>query len=89
MYALTLTESYCPAQTDEALHDTTVGDVLRQSAALTPNAPALHEVDGDGELRRRWTYAELLADSGDSGDTILISFTRNSGDTTEIPGTLY
>lgn len=63
MYALTLTESYCPAQTDEELHDTTVGDVLRQAAARTPDAPALQEVDGNGELRRRWTYAELLADS--------------------------
>ena len=63
MYALTLSDSYCPAQTDEALLDTTVGDVLRAAAARTPDAPALHEVDGDGELRRRWTYAELLADS--------------------------
>ena len=33
MYALTLTESYCPAQTDEALLDTTVGGVLRDVRA--------------------------------------------------------
>jgi fatty-acyl-CoA synthase len=63
MYALSLTESYCPAQTDEALHETTVGDVLRQTAARTPDAPALVEADGDGVRQRRWTYAELLADS--------------------------
>ena len=63
MYTLALTESYCPAQTDEALHDTTVGGVLRAAAARTPDAPALHEVDGDGDLRRHWTYAELLANS--------------------------
>jgi fatty-acyl-CoA synthase len=63
MYALNLSESWCPAQTDEALHDTTVGDVLRAAAARTPEAIALVEADGDGELRRRWTYAQLLADS--------------------------
>ena len=63
MYSLTLTESYCPAQTDQPLEDRTVGDVLRLAAARTPDAPALHEADADGILRRHWTYAELLADS--------------------------
>ena len=63
MYALELIQSYCPAQDDEALHETTVGSVLREAAAKSPDAPALHEVDGDGQLARHWTYAELLADS--------------------------
>ncbi|HCF24530.1 MULTISPECIES: AMP-binding protein [unclassified Novosphingobium] len=63
MYALQLTESYCPAQTDADLAESTVGSVLRDAAARTPDAPALHEVDGDGNLARSWTYAELLADS--------------------------
>jgi fatty-acyl-CoA synthase len=63
MYAMRLTESYCPAQTDEELHDTTVGDVLREAAARMPDAPALHEADANGELRRHWTYKALLADS--------------------------
>jgi len=63
MYSLTLTESYCPAQTDQPLLNLTVGDVLRAAAAKTPDAPALHEADADGILRRHWTYAELLAAS--------------------------
>ena len=63
MYALQLTQSYCPAQADEELHDTTVGGVLRAAAAKWPNAPALQEVDAEGNLGRQWTYAELLADS--------------------------
>ncbi len=63
MYALNLAESYCPAQTDEELRDTTVGGVLRAAAAKTPKAPALRETDAAGILRRHWTYAELLADS--------------------------
>jgi fatty-acyl-CoA synthase len=63
MYALQLTESYCPAQIDEPLIDSTVGSVLRDAAARSPDAPALDEVDADGQLARKWTYAQLLADS--------------------------
>ena len=63
MYALQLTESYCPAQADQDLAESTVGSVLRDAAARTPDAPALDEVDADGLLARHWTYAELLADS--------------------------
>ena len=63
MYALTLTDAYCPAQDDQPLIDLTVGDVLRAAAARTPDATALIESDADGELARRWTFAELLADS--------------------------
>ncbi|HEV7234298.1 MAG TPA: AMP-binding protein [Sphingorhabdus sp.] len=63
MYQLALTESCCPAQADEALCDTTVGDILRAAAATWPDAPALQEADGAGALGRQWTYAQLLADS--------------------------
>ena len=63
MYALTLRESHCPAQTDEVLLDTTVGEVLRAAAAATPDALALQEADAEGNPRRRWTYGQLLADS--------------------------
>jgi fatty-acyl-CoA synthase len=63
MYRLHLTESYCPAQTDEELRDTTVGSILRDAAARWPGATALQEADGDGLLQRQWTYAGLLADS--------------------------
>ena len=74
MYDLKLTESYCPAQTDEVLLDATVGGILREAAARTPDAPALHEVDGDGRLNRRWTYAELLADSERLAHTLLTRY---------------
>jgi long-chain acyl-CoA synthetase len=63
MYKVSLTESYFPAQPEDPLRETTVGGVLRVQAAATPNAEALIEADTTGELRRRWTYAELLADS--------------------------
>jgi fatty-acyl-CoA synthase len=63
MYRVNLTESYFPAQLDESVLETTVGGVLRTQAALTPDAEALVEADLAGELRRRWTYSELLVQS--------------------------
>ena len=63
MYRVNLTESYFPAQTDDTILDTTVGGILRERAAKSPNAEALIEADIEGLLRRRWTYAQLLADA--------------------------
>ena len=63
MYKVDLGESYFPAQTDDVVRETTVGDVLRATAAARPAAEALVELNIAGELGRRWTYAELLADA--------------------------
>lgn len=62
MYRVNLTESYFPAQGDDEIFETTVGGVLRARAAKTPDWPGLIE-DADGEILRRWTYAQLLADA--------------------------
>jgi fatty-acyl-CoA synthase len=54
--------SYVPADTSEPVRDTTVGDILRDAAAKYPDRIAL--IEGIPEpTRRRWTYAELLADA--------------------------
>jgi fatty-acyl-CoA synthase len=58
-----LTTSFWPAECDQPVLETTVGGVLRDQAALTPDAVALIECDMAGVLGRRWTYAELLDDS--------------------------
>jgi len=63
MYRVSLSQSYFPAQDDDVVRETTVGGVLRAQAAATPDAEALVEADLTGQLRRRWTYAELLADA--------------------------
>ena len=63
MYEVNLSESYFPAQRGQPGHLTTIGTMLRASVAAAPDRPALKELGDDGELRRRWTYAELLADS--------------------------
>ena len=63
MYRFDLTESYIFPQTDDDVLETTVGGQLRDMAARRGGSTALVEVNLDGGNGRRWTYAELLADS--------------------------
>ena len=63
MYRFQLTESLIPAQDDDSILETTVGGLLREVAGRLPSAPALVEVDMEGQSARTWTYAALLADS--------------------------
>ena len=53
--------SYVAADTSSPLLETTVGGLLREAAADSPDRIAL--VEGVPGSRRRWTYAELLADA--------------------------
>ena len=63
MYQLQLSESLVAAQTDDIVREITVGGLLREVASQHPSAPALVEVNMEGETDRTWTYGELLADS--------------------------
>ena len=63
MYQAALTESYFPAQGGPEPEPMTIGAMLRQSAARSPDQPALKELDDAGNIGRIWTYAELLADA--------------------------
>lgn len=63
MYQVDLKEAYFPAQPGPALRDITVGEGLREAAADRPDRLAISEVTMDGDVARRWTYAQLLADS--------------------------
>ena len=62
MYKVELTESYFPAQAGPEPTPTTIGDMLRQSAARVPDQSALKELNYEGQICRSWTYAELLSD---------------------------
>jgi len=63
MYELDLSLSLVTAQDDDVVKETTVGGLLREVASEHPDAPALLEIGIDGEMGRRWTYGDLLADS--------------------------
>jgi fatty-acyl-CoA synthase len=53
--------SYVPADASSPLRESTVGGILREAAAETPDHVAL--IEGVAGSRRRWTYAELLRDA--------------------------
>jgi fatty-acyl-CoA synthase len=73
MDAVSLEISHYPARADRPLRDTTVGSVLREAAAHWPDQEALVEADGS-TTGRRWTYAELLADSERLAGALLTRF---------------
>jgi fatty-acyl-CoA synthase len=73
MYRVQLTESLFPAQTDDVILETTVGGILRDRVAMSPDAEALIE-DADGTIGRRWTYSQLLADSERLGRALLTRY---------------
>ncbi len=59
----TAATSYWPADTTEPVLETTVGGVLRAAAAAGPQMTAMVAGVPALDARRRWTYAELLAEA--------------------------
>jgi fatty-acyl-CoA synthase len=58
-----LVESHWPPDTAVPLLDVTLGELLRSAALSCPDRIALVEGTPDRASRRRWTYAQLLADA--------------------------
>ena len=58
-----LTTSYWPADQSEPVLETAVGGVRRAAAELAPDQLAMIGGSPDPAARKRWTYAELLADA--------------------------
>ena len=73
MYQVSINRSLFPAQNDLPLLETTVGSVLREAAVRWPDQEALVETD-NGTTGRRWTYAELFADSERLAGALLTRF---------------
>jgi fatty-acyl-CoA synthase len=71
---MALTSSYWPADTSEEVHETTIGDVLREAARAAPDRTALVAGMPNPADRRRWTYAELLRDAEMVARSLLTSF---------------
>src|SRR3954454_15432626 len=55
--------SYWPADSSVDLLESTVGELLRGAARDLPDRTALVDGQSDPTRRRRWTYAETLADA--------------------------
>jgi fatty-acyl-CoA synthase len=70
-----LTSSYWPAEDSTPVLETTVGGVLRESAARHGGAAALVEgTPGAAADRRRWTFEEMLADAEQVAGALLERF---------------
>ena len=69
-----LTSSYWPATADIALIDSTCGSALRAAAVADPDKLALIDGHADRARRRRWTYAELLAEAERTARALLDCF---------------
>jgi len=59
----TMMTSCWPADVSEPVLETTVGGILRAAAAAQPDSPAMVAGVPDPAARRRWTYAQLLAEA--------------------------
>src|SRR6516225_1404147 len=70
----TMTMSYLPADTSEPVLDTTVGGVLRGAAAVDPDALAMVAGVPDPAARRRWTYAQFLAEAEQAARALTTRF---------------
>jgi acyl-CoA synthetase (AMP-forming)/AMP-acid ligase II len=70
----TAATSYWPADTTEPVLETTVGGVLRAAAAAGPRMPVMVAGMPEQDTRRRWTYAELLAEAERAADALTARF---------------
>lgn len=69
-----LTTSYWPAEPSDGVLDTSLGDLLRAAAKTVPDRIALVDAVADVAARRRWTYAELVADAERAARALLARF---------------
>jgi len=71
---VSLTSSYTPADTTQPLWDVTIGGLLREVAAEVPDQEALVIGLPDPKERRRFTYAQLLAEAEHAAAALLARF---------------
>lgn len=69
-----LTESYWPAAASEPVLETTVGSILRASAAAVPDQLALVGWGLQPGVRHTWTFSQLLSDAERTARALLTRF---------------
>jgi fatty-acyl-CoA synthase len=72
--SMALTESYWPADTSEAVLESTTASALRDAVDAAPERTALVTGVALAPERRRWTYAELLSISEQAARALLTRF---------------
>jgi fatty-acyl-CoA synthase len=70
----TVTTSYWPADQSVPVAETTVGGILRSAAAAGPDLVAMVAGVPDPAVRRRWTYAQLLAEAEQAARALAARF---------------
>jgi len=70
----TVATSYWPADISEPVLETTVGGILRAAAAAGPDMLAMVGGVPDPGQRKRWTYAELLAQAEQAARALTARF---------------
>ena len=70
----TVTTSYWPADVSEPVLETTVGGILRAAAAQAPGTMAMVAGVPGPATRRRWTYAQLLAEAEQAARALTVRF---------------
>src|ERR1700752_2610144 len=66
--------SYRPADPAEPVLNIPIGDALRAAASTWPTHTALIDGTSEEQTRRRWTFAELLAESEKVARALLLRF---------------
>jgi fatty-acyl-CoA synthase len=74
MYNLQLTTSHFPKQNDANIRNITVGGVLREVAAMHPDATAMVDVADSGNCGQSWTYGELLETAESLANALVTRF---------------
>jgi len=71
---MALTTSHTVGQDSPPVRDLTIGDLLREAAAETPDRIALIEGIPDAGSRRQWTFAEMLAEAEQCARALLARY---------------
>src|SRR3954447_334217 len=66
--------AYWPADESTPLLELPLGELLRDVADRVPNRTALVAATPDPEQRRRWSYAQLLAEAETAARALLVHF---------------
>ena len=73
---MALTISHTTGQDTPTVRDLTIGDLLREAVAETPDRIALIEGIPDPGGRRQWTFTEMLAEAEQCARALLARFER-------------